>query len=136
MRGLLTSGEKRAFLERLALDLAGVTEPCRILFFKDFPAGYLLTRARPDTNGAWITGPHQDALLRYYRGHGFPDVVVVMKRIPYAAPGSARIEHYRPHEPLLAAVRARPYRLVVARADYLIYRRSSTGCRWRPRGST
>ena len=133
--GLLTQSDKQAFLDQLRLDLAGVTKPCRIVFFDDFPAGYLLTDAQPDTNGAWITAHRDDALLRYYRDHGFPEVVVVMKRIPYAA-SSARIEHYRARDPLLAAVRAHPYRLVASRASYLIYRRSSTGCRQPPRSST
>jgi hypothetical protein len=143
--GLLTSNEKRSFLERLQLDLIGAGEPCRILFFNDFPAGYLLSTARPDTNSAWTLtvapsriGPYQDTLLRYYRSHGFPDVVVVMKRIPYAA-GSARTERYRPKEPLLTMVHARPYRLAIARTDYLIYQRRATTCRYaqhaRRRGS-
>jgi hypothetical protein len=132
--GLLTSSEKRAFLEQLRLDLAAVQEPCRILFFDNFPAGYLLTSLLPDTNSAWTyaaaprkLGSYQGALLSYYRRHGFPEIVVVMKRIPYAAPSGARID-YRPHEPLLARVRARPYRLVVARSDYLIYRGRSSSC--------
>ena len=51
-----------------------------------------------------------------------------MKRIPYAAPHSARIEHYRPGEPLLTMVHARPYRPVVVRTDYVIYQRRSSTC--------
>jgi hypothetical protein len=39
-------------------------------------------------------------------------------------------------DPLLAAVRRRPYRLIVARADYLIFRAGPTECKSRPRSST
>lgn len=127
--GLLTSARKRAFLTLLRRDLAASGPRCRILFFADFPAGYLLTRARPDTNGAWTAtvapadvASYQGALLAYYRRHGFPDIVVLMRRIPYAAPTSARIERYRQGEPLLAMLRQRSYRLVVGRLDYAVYR--------------
>lgn len=126
--GLLTSVRKRAFLTLLRRDLAGLGPRCRILFFNDFPAGYLLTDARPDTNGAWTAtvapadvASYQGALLRYYRRRGFPDVVVLMRRIPYGAPTSARIEHYRPGEPLLAALRQRRYRPIAVRLDYVVY---------------
>lgn len=127
--GLLTSARKRAFLTLLRRDLAASGPRCRILFFADFPAGYLLTRARPDTNGAWTATvapadvpSYQGALLACYRRHGFPDVVVLMRRIPYAAPTSARIERYRQGEPLLAMLRQRSYRLVAGRLDYAVYR--------------
>jgi hypothetical protein len=43
-----------------------------------------------------------------------------MKRIPYAASGGGRVEHYRAREPLPALVHSHAYRLVVTRADYVI----------------
>jgi hypothetical protein len=128
--GLLTTPAKRAFLDRLGRDLAGVRAPCRILFFDDFPAGYLLTGARPDTTQAWLSSraPARDeqTLLAYYRTHGLPDLVVVMSRIPYAAP-AGRGERYRAGDPLLVLVHAPPYRLAASRLEYRIYRRA-TGC--------
>lgn len=134
--GLLTSAPKRSFLTLLQRDLAGARPRCGILFFNDFPAGYLLTVAQPDTNGAWTAtvapadvAPYQHALLRYYRRRRFPDIVVMMRRIPYAAPTSARIEHYRRGEPLVAALGQRRYRRVVERLDYAVYHAADgAGC--------
>jgi hypothetical protein len=130
--GLVTSRRKRAFLERLDRDLASVTPGCRISFFADFPAGYLLTDASVDTNGVWTatvpparTRAYQDSLIGYYARYGLPNVAVVLRRIPYALPGSARIEHYRRNEPLLLLLRRDRFRRSVERFDYAIYRRGS-----------
>lgn len=133
--GLLTSRRKLAFLDQLGHDLAWAGPTCRIVFFNDFPAGYLLTSTRPDTNAAWIetvapnhVASYQRILLAYYRRRTFPDVVVEMRRIPYAPPGSARIERYHPSEPLLAALRERSYKDRVSRLDYVVYSRPSAAC--------
>jgi hypothetical protein len=127
--GLVTSTRKGAFLSSLRRDLAGAGPGCRILFFDDFPAGYLLTGAYPDTNAAWLervapanVAAYQQGLIDYYHRHRLPDIVVVMRRIPFAAPTSARIEHYRPGAPLLAFLTGRRYRRVVSRLDYAVYR--------------
>jgi hypothetical protein len=134
--GLLTSPRKRAFLQSLEHDLAGVGPRCTILFLDDFPAGYLLTRARPDTNAAWVAtvapsqvAPYQDQLLAYLRRAGLPDVVVLMQRIPYAPPGSARREHYPATDPISRALRANAYATEVSTLDYRIYDRGSAACR-------
>jgi hypothetical protein len=128
--GLLTNRPKRAFLTRLGRDLAGVNAGCTIAFFNDFPAGYLLTSARPDTSAVWtatvparLTFAYHEDLVRYYARHGFPDVVVEMRRIPFALPGSARRERYAAKDPLIVAIRTHGYRLSASRLDYLVYRR-------------
>jgi hypothetical protein len=133
--GLVTSRRKAAFLDRLERDLAAFGPSCRITFLKDFPAGYLLSAATPDTNGAWTatvatsqTASYQAALVRYYRRNRFPDVVVVMRRIPYAAGRSARFERDWAGEPVMAALRAHHYRGEVARQAYTLYRRASSTC--------
>jgi hypothetical protein len=123
--GLATTHDKRAFLVQLQAELADVATSCGILFIDDFPAGYLLSRARPDTNSAWTVGAAHDALLRYYRAHRFPDVAVVMKQVPYT-PGSGRSEHYRAGDPLLRTLRTYPSRL--AASQYVVYRRRSGAC--------
>ncbi len=136
--GLVTTRRKAEFVEQIERDLSGVGAGCRIVFLKDFPAGYLLTRARPDTNGVWTaavatrqTASYQAALLRYYRRRGFPDVVVVMRRIPYAAERSARLERDWASEPIMVALRVRRYRAEVVRRAYTVYRRASSTCRAR-----
>ncbi len=128
--GLVTNRPKQVFLSRLSRDLAGVNSRCTIAFFDDFPAGYLLTDARPDTSAVWtatvkpsLTFAYHEDLVRYYDSHGFPAVVVLMHRIPFALPRSARREHYAPADPLLRALATRSYRLSASRTDYLVYRR-------------
>jgi hypothetical protein len=123
--GLATTDGKRALLARLRVDLGDLGTSCGILFIDDFPAGYLLTRARPDTNSAWTVGAAHDALLRYYRARRLPDVAVVMKSVPYG-PGGGRAEHYRDGDPLLRTLRTYPYRL--AALQYVVYRRRSGTC--------
>lgn len=130
--GLFTSRAKEAFLVGFDRDLTGVGSRCTIAFFNDFPAGYLLTAARPDTSAVWtatvpgrLTFAYHDDLVRYYRAHGFPDVVVEMRRIPFAPPGSSRREQYAADDPLIVAIRTHGYRPTASRLDYTIYRRVS-----------
>ncbi len=131
--GLLTNGRKQAFLARLHADVGALVPSCRILFFDDFPAGYLLTRARADTTSVWVHGrSREELLLRSYGRRRFPDVVVELRRIPYTET-TQRSERYRSTQPLLRMLRAHGYRLVVRRADYLVYRRRSPACRTRSR---
>ena len=130
--GLVTTSAKRTFLTRLERDLAGLGAGCSVAFFDDFPAGYLLSDARPDTDEVWTTNvapalslAYQSELERYYERRGFPDVAVLMWRIPYALPQAFKAESYPRGDPLLATLRRAPYRLVVRRQDYAIYRRSA-----------
>jgi hypothetical protein len=132
--GLQTTPWKRTWIGRLQHDLERYESVCTILFFDDFPAGYLLSEARPDTNGAWVATvapqlerPYQDELLRYYRGRGYPDVVVVMRRIPYTR-HTGRTELYATRDPLLRAIRSSAYRLALWRRPYAIYRRAAAPC--------
>jgi hypothetical protein len=130
--GLFTSRAKDAFLVRFDRDLRGVGAGCTIAFFNDFPAGYLLTAARPDTSAVWtatvpgrLTFAYHDDLVRYYLSHGFPDVVVEMQRIPFAPPRSSRHEHYAAADPLILAIADHGYRATARRLDYTVYRRAS-----------
>jgi hypothetical protein len=129
--GLVTNRAKQAFLTTLGRDLDGVGGGCTIAFTNDFPAGYLLSAARPATNAVWVASVpprltrayHQD-LVEYWATHGYPDVLVLMRRIPFALPGSARRESYAPTDPFLVAIRTRGYRATARRTDYTVYRRS------------
>ncbi|HEX3455338.1 MAG TPA: hypothetical protein VHS03_11980 [Gaiellaceae bacterium] len=138
--GLATTPWKRAWIDRLQHDLERYEPTCTILFFDDFPAGYLLSEARPDTNGAWVATiaqqlekPYQDELLRYYRSRSYPDVVVVMRRIPYTH-HSGRTELYATRDPLLETIRPPAYRLALRRRTYAIYRRATVRCGNNPHG--
>jgi hypothetical protein len=130
--GMITSRAKKAFLVQLGRDLAGVDASCTIAFFNDFPGGYMLTPARPDTAAVWtatvprrLTPGYEGDFVRYYRSHGFPDVVVLMRRIPFDPPHSSRRESYTRDDPLIVAVHGHGYRPTAERLDYVVYRRAS-----------
>jgi hypothetical protein len=128
--GLVTTPWKARYVVRMQHDLSRFGSRCTILFFDDFPAGYLLSEAKPDTNGAWtatvapnLLGSYERQLLGYYGRRGYPDVIVIVRRIPYAARSSGRSILYHTKEPLLAAVRSRRYRLARWRRAYTVYER-------------
>ena len=132
--GLETTPWKLGWLGRLRSDLASVGPNCTISFFNDFPAGYLLTEARPDTNDAWVATvarslvrTYQDELIGYFRRHSYPDVAVVVRRIPYTR-NSGRSNYYWGNEPLVNVLRPPAYRLVRYRRGYSIFERSGTPC--------
>jgi hypothetical protein len=77
--GLLTSPRKRAFVAELGRDVGSLPRQCRIVFLNDFPAGYLLTSARPDTNTAWIERVAPSAVTPYRRR---ADPLLPRARIP------------------------------------------------------
>jgi hypothetical protein len=133
--GIRTSLNKELFLEQFRRDLKRIGPHCRIAFFRDFPAGYLLAEQRGDTNSAWIatiapgkTEAYQQTLIRYWQKHGFPDVAVLVKRIPYDARKVARNEHYRTNTPLYALVHSPDYTLLSDHYNYTSYRRKGSAC--------
>jgi hypothetical protein len=128
--GLVTSDRKRAVLLRLEHDLTRVGPRCTLSAFADFPAGYLLTSARIDTNAVWtqtVTPAARKAfevdLVRYYGAHGLPNVVIEMRRVPFDLPGGVRDERYAAGDPLAVLLRRRGYRETANRFDYAVYRR-------------
>jgi len=137
--GLQTSLNKKLWLEEISRDLDRVSPHCRIVFFRDFPGGYLISHSRSDTNSAWIATisasrsiAYQDTFLGYWRRHGLPDVAVLMRLIPYESRKVARIEHYRTNTPLFALVHGPRYRRISNHYNYEIYQRAGSACPVRP----
>jgi hypothetical protein len=132
--GIRTSLNKKLFLDQFQRQLASRAGDCRIAFFRDFPAGYLLAKQRPDTNSIWIatvaepkTDAYQQTLVDYWRRHGFPDLVVLIHRIPFQSRKVARLEHYRQNTPLLETLES-SYRLLSTHYNYDLYERTNSSC--------
>ena len=131
--GIYTTAEKRMFIARLTSDVRRLASAkCRILFYDNFPAGYLLSRSHAYTNAAWLLGaknskpnPYHRVLLRYYERKGaLPDVVVRMT-IGF---GKREVTEVR-RDPLDRLVtQSRIYRIAAKRDTYSIYDLRSTDC--------
>ena len=137
--GLQTSLNKELWIEEISRDLDRVGRDCRIVIFRDFPGGYLLSHSEPDTNSAWIatvakdkTNAYQRTLVSYWSQHGFPDVVALIRRIPYESRKVARTERYRADTPLMRLVTS-SYRRISTHYNYELYqRRHGSACHVAP----
>lgn len=86
-RGIKTTVAKKTFINSLSHDVASLVKPNdTILFFSDFPAGYLFANARPLTNSVWLSvlGPTPTGLMstmKYYKKNGVkPNLVFMLKK--------------------------------------------------------
>jgi hypothetical protein len=125
--GLITSAAKRDFLKQASADFGAATTGCRVLFFNDFPAGYLLADGQPDTNSTWISAVaneraaerYQRTVITYFRAHGFPNIVVVMTKTSRGARRSSQSD--RSGLPLMAMVAGKQYHPALIRPRYEIF---------------
>jgi hypothetical protein len=139
--GILTTQARRQMINTMSADLERLSPAdCRILFFDGFPAGYLMSRSRPDTNAVFTLTPevllglgghelaaYRRLLLDYYRaGSGLPDVVVRMTNVP----GEDVRRPIRLRDDLLDRTVANPrmYSFRQSRSDYSIYTRRDAVC--------
>jgi hypothetical protein len=132
--GIRTSLNKKLFLDQFRHELAGRPHGCRIAFFRDFPAGYLLAPQRPDTNSLWIatvaepkTAAYQQTLVDYWEQRGYPGLIVLIHLIPFQSRTVARTEHYRQNTPLMETLKS-SYSAVSTHYNYDLYERVDSSC--------
>ncbi len=126
--GLYTTSEKYKFLSEMQTDLSKVSSPDKsVLFFDDFPSGYLLTTMRPQTNTVWLFSTdrypsfNKNSTLNYFQESGqFPDVIVQVLGVadnPQSSPYSYK---YNNNDPFLKFIQTH-YRQAIQREKYIIY---------------
>jgi len=126
--GIRTTPERRDFIEQLQTDLAAVATPGRsILAFDYFPAGYLLSEARPHTPALWMFLLRTENRLRHptrrvYAGHyhspeALPDVLLEMHSMIVSYERGVRRPRW---DPVRAQLRAGDYATAVTRDRYVI----------------
>ena len=85
-RGIKTTVDKNIFINNFSHDLVPLVRPNdTVLFFSDFPAGYLFANARPATNSVWLStlGPIPTSLthtMKYYQKNGINPSLVFMSK--------------------------------------------------------
>ncbi len=116
---LLTTPSQVKVMRQLQADLASHLRPGdRVLFFDEFPSGYLFTSARPDTNTLWLTASGvpgaapEKATLAYLARNGLPDVVVQYRW---------QLRRYGPGHVLAAFFAPPRYTLSIVRRDYRVW---------------
>jgi hypothetical protein len=134
--GLYTTSARQRFIAEMTTDLARlVPRECTTLFYDDFPAGYLLSAARPYTNAVWLLrvapsslNAYRRVLLRYYTSKGaLPEVVVRMRTVPGVETRGTLT--YGPHDILDRLVRnGKVFRLAATRRAYAVYYRRGARC--------
>lgn len=86
--GIRTTPEKNLFIQTLTQDLTSLVRVSdTVLFFNDFPAGYLFTSARPATNSIWLpsgvrgaTIDRSPTLSYYEKNTNKPHLVFLLKK--------------------------------------------------------
>ena len=100
-----------------------------VFFFDRFPAGYLLTRLKPNTPTLWTFPPSRrpavgrDYLMDYFEGASqWPDLIVQLHKI-YHSPDRIEELPYEASDPFVERVKAN-YSPLVQRPAYVIYGRN------------
>jgi hypothetical protein len=127
--GIYTTENRKSYLDQLLSDVARFAREGRsILFFHDFPAGYLFTKLRPATNTVllrspgWVPQFNIQATLDYYKAFGIqPDIVFKINTLPlekvYEVP-------YAETDPLFGLITGPRYRRVLDRDEYSVFVRA------------
>lgn len=123
-KGLYTTRFKREYLKKISYDLKMVAKPDRhVLFYFQFPAGYLLSEMKPSTPSLWTTcirADRSECIEYYKRRMKVGDVVVRMRSNFFRNQLEVAEEFSDPHEPLDTLI-TETHKRVNARGWYEIY---------------
>ena len=117
-RGIKTKVDKSIFINKFSHELVPLVRPNdTVLFFSDFPAGYLFANARPATNSVWLStlGPIPTSLthtMKYYQKNGINPSLVFMSKKSTDSSGL-----------LVNMVQGNEYRKIFHNDDYSVFRR-------------
>ena len=115
-------------MRELRRDVADVTSKgsCSILFYYDFPAGYLMTTATPDTNTSFLYSRESHLhvfspwLRAYYDDRDeLPDVAVRLTEIPQTE--LPRRPRYIASDVLDRLIRSQLYEQVLRKDSYAVF---------------
>jgi hypothetical protein len=128
--GIFTTVEKNEYLTRLSEDLYHVYNPgLKVLFFDNFPAGYLLTPMIPATNTCWLLPLHiyptlnRHAIIDYYNKNNIrPDIIIKMKKVFYTKEWSDELV-YPPNDSLNNMVESKKYKEILSSKNYSIFQK-------------
>jgi hypothetical protein len=127
--GLYTVPDRAAFIEDMADCLNRVAESeDRVLFFYDFPAGYLLTDLHPASNCSWqlqVTNPqclgHHRAIVHYWKDPSHqPTLMVQLTTNPMTNQPCT----FNTDDEFVELLHDR-FDLIVKRRDFAIFRRNT-----------
>ncbi len=117
-RGIKTTINKNSFINNFSNDLVPLVLPSdTVLFFSDFPAGYLFANVHPATNSVWLStlGPVATSLthtMNYYQRNGIKPNLVFMSKNSVDSGGL-----------LLNMVNGSDYRKTFENDSYNVFRR-------------
>lgn len=123
---LYTTENKRQYYAQLEQDIRLIYKPGQhILFFDDFPAGYLFSDMRPATNSTFLVSPalfpSQDrgsTILYYALRKVKPDIIVKM----LAVPSTFSSIFYQENEDDPLNKLTKKYQIILRRSGYEIYK--------------
>jgi hypothetical protein len=85
--GIKTTAVKKTFIAHFSKDVASLVRPNdTVLFYSDFPAGYLFANTLPATNSVWLSAfghvpTNLTHTMKYYQKNGIkPDLVFMLKK--------------------------------------------------------
>jgi hypothetical protein len=126
-RGLYTTPGKVDFYRELDHDIARFTNPTgRILFYEQFPAGYLMTSMRPALPMLWIScveGAKRPCMDAYERHFDPRNLVVRMKRAIFRNYFEVEAPAVSRRDPFVSLIQHH-HKLVVSRENYDIFSQS------------